>query len=487
MINLTTDARLNIILPNMNKALGEAIKNATPEQLESLKEGKDIKSLLTSVFQDKITSAKSDAVLGDILKNSSAFKNMGNLSDNLTSLLKELKTSADFTAKSGGLENFLKNISTLDSQTLKTQIHNSGVFMESKLAAVVQKIPDLIQTLDQLKATLGKNLSNDSKALQEKITTLLSNPQIQTASQKSESATLLADAIKDIRNSLQSLSSKSDPLYSKEVSALASQLDQHTTILELKTSLSQLYGSLLRSNSSETNTLLDSIEKLLKNLSPNTTQEIKEFTQSLKTAIVDGDISKSVPKLLSTLSEFTDPLNILDETSLQKSMKHDLKANLLTLADELKNSSDATAPQLLDHVDKLLTQIDYHQLTSYLNGSNSLYIPFSWDQLQEGSLAFKKTSDKKFYCQIDLQLKEYGELNLMMGLYEENQLEIRVHTEKNELKTLIHDHISELRGAFIDAGLNLRSIRVSHIDETNSDHLYESNDFGVDNGFEVKV
>lgn len=487
MIPINTEGRLNLILPHMNKALGEAIKHATPEQLETLKEGKDIKSLLTSVFQDKITSTKSDAVLSDILKNNSAFKNMGNLSETLVSLIKDLKTSNDIPYKTIGLENFLKNISTLDPQSLKTQISNSGIFMESKLGAIVQKIPDLIQTLDQLKATLGKNLSNDSKALQEKITTLIQSPHIQNASQKSESVQIVANSIKEFQNALQNILNKSDPLYSKAVMVLSEQLDAQTAPLELKSTLSQLYGSLLRSNNSEANTLLDSIEKLLKNLPAHESKEIKDFSQNLKTAINEGDLSKSAPKFISALSEFGDPNHLLDETSFKTTMENDLKANLLTLSDELKSSSDTSAPGLLEHVDQLLTQIDYHQLTSYLNGSNSLFIPFSWDQLQEGSLTFKKTTDKKFYCQIDLQLKEYGECNLIMGLYEENQLEIRIHTEKNELKTLIHERIAELRSAFVEAGLTLRSIRVSHIDEKQGDSLYESDAFGVDNGFEVMV
>lgn len=322
MITIPTEARLNILLPNMNKALSEAIKQASPEQLKSLKEGKDIKSLLTSLFQDKITSSKSDAVLSDILKNSSAFKNMGNLTDQLVSLLKELKTSTEFTAKTSQIENFLKNISTLDPQSLKTHINNSGVFMESKIAAVLEKLPDLIQG---------------------------------------------------------------------------------------------------------------------------------------------------------------------DKTLLEPLMKEDLKANLLALSEELKSSNDPSVPALLEHVDTLLLQIDYHQLSSYLNGSNSLYIPFSWDQLQEGSIVFKSSEEKKFYCQIDLQLKEYGEINLMMGLYEENQLDVRVQTEKDELKALLHEHMEKLRAALIDEGLNLRSIRVSTVDEKSSKQLYEPDDFGIDNGFEVIV
>ncbi|MFZ2889506.1 hypothetical protein, partial [Sulfuricurvum sp.] len=150
MIHLNPEARLNILLPNMNKVLGEVISNATPEQLEILKEGKDLKSLLTSIFQDKFSSIKSDTVLLDILKNSTPFKTMGNFSENLRSLIKELKTSPELSTKTIILEKFLKDITLMDAQTLKNQMTNSGVFMESKFAAAMQKIPNLIKKFDHL-------------------------------------------------------------------------------------------------------------------------------------------------------------------------------------------------------------------------------------------------------------------------------------------------------------------------------------------------
>jgi hypothetical protein len=142
----------------------------------------------------------------------------------------------------------------------------------------------------------------------------------------------------------------------------------------------------------------------------------------------------------------------------------------------------------LEQTEKLLTQIDYHQLLSHLSSSNSIYFPFVWDQLQEGSLAFKKTADKKFYCEINLVLKEYGELDLMMGLYDETQLEIQAHTEKPELKALIHEHIADLRAMLIKSGLTPRSIRIFERNESKTplNESYASSE-GSDLGFEVKV
>lgn len=489
MITITPEARLNIILTNTNKALSEAVKHATPEQLETLKEGKDIKSLLTSVFQDKATSSKSDQTLLDLLKNSTAFKNMGSFSDDLKSLVSELKSSSDVTPKIAVLEKFLKNIATLDPQTLKSQIADSGVFMESKFASALQKLPDLIQTLETLKAALTKVPLNEAKILQTHITALLGSTALAQAPLNQESAVQLTDTIKKISDSLQNFLSKSDPLYSKEVASLAQKLEQLNALQEIKTTLSQIYSTLLTSNTPDTNPLLDSIENLLKNLSTSTDEDLKAFTLQLKNAVHNGEnTTLEITHMVAKLGEFTNPKELVLETFLKESLSNDLKSNLLALSEELQHSADPAASKVLEQVDKLLVQIDYHQLISHLSSSNSIYFPFAWDQLEEGSLAFKKTPDKKFYCEINLKLKEYGELDLMMALYEGNQIEIQAHTEKGELKTLIHENLATLRSQLIDAGLTPRSLRILEGKEikTPLNDLYRTSE-GSDLGFEVTV
>ena len=489
MINITPEARLNIILTNTNKALSEAVKHATPEQLETLKEGKDIKSLLTSVFQDKATASKSDQTLLDLLKNSTVFKNMGSFSDDLKSLLSEFKNSPDLAPKTAVLEKFYKNITTVDPQSLKSQIADSGIFMESKFAAALQKLPDLTQILEALKTALSKVPLNEAKTLQTHITALLGSTALAQASENHESAILLSDTIKKITDTLQNFLSKNDPLYSKEVASLTQKLEQLNVVQEIKTTLSQIYSALLSSNTPDTNPLLDSIENLLKNLNTSTDEDLKAFTLQLKNAIDEGgNTTQELTRMITKLGEFTNPKELVLETFLKESLSNDLKSNLLALSEELQQSADPTASKVLEQVDKLLMQIDYHQLISHLSSSNSIYFPFAWDQLEEGSLAFKKTPDKKFYCEINLKLKEYGELDLLMALYEGNQIEIQAHTEKGELKTLIHENLTTLRSQLIDAGLTPRSLRILERKEiqTSLNDLYCSSE-GSDLGFEVTV
>lgn len=487
MIQLSPDARLSIILPNTNKALSEAIKHATPEQLETLKEGKDIKSLLTSIFQDKTTASKSDQTLLELLRNSSAFKNMGSFSDSLQSLVQELKTSSRTTTETAVLEKFLKNVSTIDPQSLKNQIASSGVFMESKFAAALHKLPDLIETLQQLKTALSENYRSDTKALQTTLTTLLENLLLSKALQNPESAASLSQGLKIVVQMVQTTLSKTDPLFSKEVANAVQKLDQNGAVSEIKHTLSQLYGTLLKSNVPESNDVLDAIEKLLRNLSPSSAEEVNAFARHLRDTLM-RDNTEELYGIAAKLEAFTDPKSLITETFLKESMADDLKSNLLSLREELTLSGDPADQKLLEQTDRLLTQIDYHQLLSHIGSSNSIYFPFVWDQLQEGSLTFKKNKENKFYCEIRLKLKEYGDLNLMMALYEGNQLDIQAHTEKPELKALIHENIGELRTLLIRSGLTPRSIRIYEATETKTpiQETYAASE-GTDMGFEVKV
>ncbi|MGZ8546335.1 MAG: flagellar hook-length control protein FliK [Sulfuricurvum sp.] len=271
--------------------MADVLKQASSEQLLQLTEGKDLKSILHSLFQAKIENTKSDGVLLDLLKNSATFKNMGNFTENLKSLLSTLKAEPSLAPKLSQLEGYLQHITTVDAANLKEKMSNSGVF--------------------------------------------------------------------------------------------------------------------------------------------------------------------------------------------------DVKAQLLTLGEEIQESH----PNAQSKIDQLLTQIDYHQLLSHLNNSNSLYFPFAWDQMEKGSLSLKKGKKDKFYCEINLTLKEYGEMDLMMGLYSENQLDIQIQTQQENFKTLLQDNLENLRNLLMNAGLSPRQIRITAKSETHNLKMsaYTQEESGIHTLFEERV
>ena len=83
MISLSTETSLPLLFANNNKALAEAIKQATPAQLALLKESKDVRGLLTLLTTQTLESGKPDKILLEILKNNPSFKSMGNFPKDL--------------------------------------------------------------------------------------------------------------------------------------------------------------------------------------------------------------------------------------------------------------------------------------------------------------------------------------------------------------------------------------------------------------------
>ena len=418
MITLKPDAKISILMPHQNKALSLALLQATPQQLELLQEGKDLKSIVSSLFQAKITHTKSDQVLLDILKGSNAFKQFGNFTQELKNVIATLKTEASLAPKLAQLENSLQSITILNAPILKDKVANSGIFMESKIASAAVAVQTISETLQKLQQALIQTNHGEAKNISQSLAEFLEHPVFQKAGEEIASARILIKSIQ---------------------------------------------------------TLTDAVERILLKIDPQTPHQ--------------AEAVEKIHVNIKHLTAFTKPEQLLIQTQLEKTLSHDVKSQLMQLSDEIKTLTTPPSNDIQTQIDKLITHIDYHQLLSHLDGSNALYFPFSWDMLEEGSLSFKKREEKKFYCEVHLQLKEYGKIDLMMALYEGNQLEIQIHTENPEFKTLIQEHLSTLRALLTQAGINPRAIRVYDATEsrTASASAYTPEDSDLQSGFEIKV
>lgn len=418
MITLKPDAKITIMMPHQNKALGVALSLATPVQLEQLKEGKDLKSVVNSLFQSKLTNTKSDQVLLDILKTNSVFKQFGNFTQELKNVVTTLKANPELAPKLTRLEGTLKSIETLDLPTLKGQIANSGVFMESKIAMAAAPMQILRETLQTLQHALSQTTHGEAKNLGLDLSEFLQHPILDKAAEDTGSARTLIKTIQTLTDTIERILPKIDPLTPKEAKAVE---EVHTSIKQLTT--------------------------------------------------------------------FKKPEHLLIQSQLEEHLGNDVKSQLLKLGDEFKTLTTPVSNEIQTKLDQLITNIDYHQLLSHLEGSNTLYFPFSWDALEEGSLAFKKREGKKFYCEIHLELKEYGKIDLMMALYEGNQIEIQAHTENSAFKSLIQEHLPTLRALLSQAGINPRAIRIYDAKESTapSKTAYTPDETDFNAGFEVTV
>jgi|GEM_PF-659479 len=169
----------------------------------------------------------------------------------------------------------------------------------------------------------------------------------------------------------------------------------------------------------------------------------------------------------------------LDPTDVE--LLSDMKGVLTKLSDNLQTSPQNK--EALEITNRLLTQIEYHQLVSYVSSSTHLYVPFSWDGLQGGSMMMKQSSDNNFHCQIDLNLEAYGKLNMMLVLSGEKYIDISIAVQKKELSEKITQQLNNLKQAFNEVGLitgNVKMLEYKDVNTVKNDYFSgEKLQFGI--------
>jgi hypothetical protein len=591
------DKKLNIILPNTNKALAKVLKKATDQELESIAKGKDLKSILNSLLTDSTQEQSSNKALLNLVKNNPVFKELSTASQNLQELINTLKSDKNLQHIQKMLEKFLPDMKDVKNLDVKNTLENSGVFLESKLKNIKEPINELKNTLKELAAQLSKSEVRESKPILNDVKNILQqldtkNPNekqmqsltkdIQNISQKIELQLKQADPIttKDfstkleklehllepknlektnfstanLKKTLESLVDTLNSSYTKEstsakqtlqnaVQNINTQLQKElpktmqniqnsiesqkpniqnkellSTLNNLQKDLSnalkntptatqftqlqdistQLLSQAQSMPNTESKSLVDILQKIFKplqeleqtlNIDTKNIKDIKNVTQELKTEITKADplYSEGVKKATKELLVLNSPQKLSTQENIKEILSNDFKAALHKASEELTKAQTPIQAELTKQIDKLSLQIDYYQLVSHLSDSSSLYIPFSWEQMQDGEISIKHSKDDRFYCDIDLKLKDYGELNLRLTLYDKNQLNIYIKSDSDEFKQIIKEAIPELRRALVDVQITPRDIRVlSKSKEIDSKSVYDEIARDLDIGFEVR-
>ncbi len=137
-----------------------------------------------------------------------------------------------------------------------------------------------------------------------------------------------------------------------------------------------------------------------------------------------------------------------------------LSSEAKTLLSSLgKNEDDAIQKQ----ANKMMAQIEYFQLTSYLNHSLHTYLPFDWEKFEGGDIEFKKETQNQYTCHINLELKEYGKVKINLLYDEGNHISVGFFLENDELKEKMLDNLQKLRKNLSETGVFVQNI--SLIDE----------------------
>lgn len=140
--------------------------------------------------------------------------------------------------------------------------------------------------------------------------------------------------------------------------------------------------------------------------------------------------------------------------TLKTALANDMKTVLLQVKEDIMQS--ATTPkqkELLIQVDKAINQMEYYQLNSHVTNSTNSYLPFLWQGLEKGEISFKKLKENRFFCEINLELKEYGKIDLMVMLDKDININMSVFAEKKEFVEVFEKNINDLKVGLNKLGL----------------------------------
>ncbi|MCG3663197.1 flagellar hook-length control protein FliK [Aliarcobacter butzleri] len=555
---------LNILLPNNNKVLNDVLKEADSKNLEQMVKSSTSSTSASTILKELFTSlkdgTKSNSTIENMLKNSATFKELGNVSTNLSSLVDELSTDENLQKFKPVLENFLKDVKNIDANALKEQIKNSGIFLESKLSQTPNS--KLENVLTQLQNLVKDINTPQAKQVNELIDKLLQNIKTQTntntqITQNPTATNEFTNNLKTLTSSLQNLNNSLNPTQTQNLSNLANQLKSlinegtlveskienstnltdkmtnlanNTTLkdsinLQTKELLTQIKNDIIQNpNMIQNKNILPMIDNLLKmdNLfSKNDTIQnfLANSNSSRNLSTFTNNFASNLSPLLTTLKESLETLNpnnthlqnhltkLVDKVEhiiqdlattpngkLDTKVSEDMKTVLLQMQDELASKTDPKSLEIAKQVDRLLTQIDLHQLTSLVSNSNYVYLPFFWEMLEDGSIEMKQKDEEKFFCQINLTLKDFGKVDLMLGLYDKNKLDLTIYAQREHFKTAIRENMQQLKIALNSVELIPVNVKLLDMKEDNKEsskptqtYINNYNNQDLSSGIDIRV
>jgi len=567
MINISDFKQLGIILPNTNKALAQVLTESTHKELETITQGKDLKTVLGNLLKQSGETPESNKELLQLVKNNPTLKNLGDVTTTIKDLLTALKTDKNPLPIEKTLQTFLSDVKDLKNSEIKQKLENSGVFLESKIKNVKNPQLELKNTLTSLAKNLQESNSPTSRVVANEAKVILSTEVLksvkaplvqagQTSTASTTSATLsptspsqtaqvpvtpspqkqgsnlenilttkenpkaleqLSSKVQTLITKLQSTLSKADAIHSPVLSQVMEKLEhklepkvltpENFKFTPIKESLEQVSSIVSKSFTMESKSLLGSLEKIflaLKTVDQTATtpkvslesfldkkipQQIIQFSEDIKNVIQKAEpiFHKDTQTLLNKLETLNTPQKLHPQSNVKELISTDLKAVLLQAGEEIVKANHPNQAEVTKQIDKLSLQIDNYQLLSHLSNGTSLYLPFSWDMMEDGNIQMKKSDDDKFYCDIDLKLKEYGELNLKLTLFEENQLNLHIYSSNEEFKEIVKQNIPSLRSALIDTQITPREIRIFEPKAKQQNSPYGAVEDELQIGFEVKA
>ncbi|EPU9543408.1 flagellar hook-length control protein FliK [Campylobacter jejuni] len=192
------------------------------------------------------------------------------------------------------------------------------------------------------------------------------------------------------------------------------------------------------------------LSKNLSNLSRRLNESLKElepYTQNAK--LNQAELKNLEHKLNLSIKDLVQ-IKPKTEQDIAESLHHDVKSTLLQISNLAKNEGNEA---VYNQANRLLAQIEINQLMSLANDSINTYLPFSWDDLNDSKIMFRRGKKDKFFAQIKLEFAKLGDLEILISLNNEKYIDINIMAENIEFRKTIYENAHELKRNINKTGL----------------------------------
>ncbi|EAH7849080.1 flagellar hook-length control protein FliK, partial [Campylobacter jejuni] len=142
------------------------------------------------------------------------------------------------------------------------------------------------------------------------------------------------------------------------------------------------------------------LSKNLSNLSRRLNESLKELEPYTQNAKLNQAELKNLEHKLNLSTKDLVQIKPKTEQDIAESLHHDVKSTLLQISNLAKNEGNEA---VYNQANRLLAQIEINQLMSLANDSINTYLPFSWDDLNDSKIMFRRGKKDKFFAQIKLE------------------------------------------------------------------------------------
>ncbi|EAJ7574817.1 flagellar hook-length control protein FliK [Campylobacter upsaliensis] len=195
---------------------------------------------------------------------------------------------------------------------------------------------------------------------------------------------------------------------------------------------------------------LENLSKDITTLNRKINENLKQLDPLAQNAKLNLNELKGLEnKLIGAVKDLQN-IRLKNVQDVSYEIQNDIKSTLLQVASQAKaENNDA----IYNQANRLLAQIEMNQLISLANDSINTYLPFSWEDLNESKIIFRRGKKDKFFAQIKLEFAKLGDLEILVSLNNEKYIDINIMAENKEFRKMIYENAHELKRNINKAGL----------------------------------